>query len=106
MATANRDGDQILVDVEYRDRDIIRSVPGAKWVRDRTWRLPLTWAAAWQLRGVFGDRLTIGDSLQEWANDEWVCRVEPALNAREQAMNPNALASPTCTKQLQKLNLA
>ncbi len=79
---------QIVLDVEYRDRDLVRSVPGAKWIRDRLWRVPCTWAVCLAMRGVFGERLEIGEALEKWAWDELRGRVEPAIEARDLAMDP------------------
>lgn len=90
MAVAELDGDRIVVEVEYRDRDMVREVPGAKWVRDRTWRCPRTWAVCLALRGVFGDRLEVGPELEEWAWTELETRVRPATELRERAMDVDA----------------
>jgi SNF2 family DNA or RNA helicase len=89
LAEADRVNDRIEVVTEYREKDLIRAVPGAKWMQGHTWRLPLTWTACLTLRGVFGDRLVIGDRLSEWAWEEHNFRVGPALETRERALDPS-----------------
>ncbi len=52
-----------------RSRDVLAQIPGARNKRlsasESIWLLPLTWAAAKQLRATFGDELEIGDALNE-----------------------------------------
>ncbi len=69
---------------------MIRAVPGAKWVRDRIWRVPRSWASCLTLRGVFGDRLEIGEQLLAWSWAEHNDRISPALAARDLALDPDA----------------
>lgn len=53
---------------EIRQKDQIKSVPGARWdPEDTLWTVPLTWSSCLALRATFGDDLEIGDSLAEWA---------------------------------------
>lgn len=84
---------EVIIEVEYRDRDLIRSMPGAKWIKERLWRVPLSWSSCLALRGVFGDRLEIGDDLSKWAWDEHENRVQPALEARELALDPSSVVA-------------
>jgi SNF2 family DNA or RNA helicase len=57
------------VATEWSDRDLIKTVPGAKWDSQRkTWHVAMTWAACVQMRGTFGPRLTISDEVKAWAN--------------------------------------
>lgn len=83
MTLAELDGDKIAVKTEYRDRDLIRAVPGARWVPDEyVWTVPLSWAACLTLRGLFRERLEIGSQLAAWA---WQHRQEviaPAMTMR------------------------
>lgn len=47
------------------------TIPGAYWnSNQRLWRVPLTWAACLQLRGVFGADLQIDESVLPWAWDQ------------------------------------
>jgi SNF2 family DNA or RNA helicase len=80
----------LITEIEYRDRDLIRQVPGARQVLGRIsgWRVPLSWVSSLALRGIFGDRLEIGPAFGEWAWREYSERVEPATTARELALDP------------------
>lgn len=81
--TADTDGARILLRADYSDSLRAKEVPGAKWDnKRRVWRYPLSWASCIQLRGVFGDDLTIGPALLEWAGEEKSRRVDRALEAR------------------------
>lgn len=79
-----RDRDTILVQSTWDEKDLIKQVPGAKWDPSaKVWYLRLSWAACLQLRAVFGDRLTVGEDLNEWAWRERSERITPALELRE-----------------------
>lgn len=67
----------------FRDKELIKTLPGATYdVHAHRWFAPLTWTTCLQLRGVFGQRLNIGQSLIDWANAERANRVDPALELR------------------------
>lgn len=67
----------------YRHKDQVKLVPGVRWDRERKqWRLPCTWAACKQLRGVFGAMLQVGPELSRWAADEYGLRVAPSVELR------------------------
>jgi len=79
------DGGRIVLTTEYRERDLVRMVPGARWHNDdRYWHVPLSWASCVVLRSVFGPQLSVGPELNEWARREQEERVLPALALREQ----------------------
>lgn len=81
---------KILVDgVGFRDRDSIREVPGSKW-KTGEWTVPLTYASVVVLRSIFGDRLSVGESLKKWAWTEYEARVRPMLEARALALEEDA----------------
>jgi SNF2 family DNA or RNA helicase len=83
MALADVSGDRIYVVSEYRDKDLIRAVPGAAWNKDdRVWTVPLSWASCLTLRGLFRERLEIGPALSAWAWQHRTGVVEPALALR------------------------
>ena len=68
MAHAELINDIIQVTTHWNERELIKSVPGARWnTVDKVWYLPKSWAACIVLRGVFRDQLTIGDKLTDWA---------------------------------------
>lgn len=80
-------GTDIVMDSEYRDRDMIKTMPGARF-RDGKWRMPVSWANCWVLRSTFGDRLETGPALVAWAAAELQDRVAPAMEARNRALDP------------------
>lgn len=67
----------------FRDKELIKMLPGAKYdIHEHRWFAPLTWTVCLQLRGIFGDRLQIGDDLIKWAQAERANRVDPAIELR------------------------
>lgn len=82
MPTADLADKQIIVHTEYRDRDAIKLIAGARYIESGRWRVPLSWGACKALRGVFGDRLVVGPNLARWAWEERTGRVDPALELR------------------------
>ena len=73
----------ILIWSTFRHKEILKMVPGIRWDNElRQWRLPLSWAACKQLRGVFGENLVVGQALAEWARRELETRISPALATR------------------------
>jgi SNF2 family DNA or RNA helicase len=84
---------EIIVQTHWNEKELVKQLPGAHWDNDvRAWKLPLSWAAGVQLRGVFGAQVTYGDRLREWAADERDRRVDPA-NARRDLVEPLAWQS-------------
>lgn len=85
-----RDGEQIVCHTEFRDRDLIRQVPGTTYDArasaqsgTKVWHVPLSWGSCKALRGVFRDRLEVGPLLAEWAWEEYRDRIEPCLQLRQ-----------------------
>lgn len=61
---------RITVISDFRCKDAVKAVPGAKWdTATRRWTVPLTWPACLALRAEFGKGLTIGPALREWATE-------------------------------------
>jgi SNF2 family DNA or RNA helicase len=62
---------RILIHSDYRSKDVVKTVPGARWdepsCERRCWSAPLSWPVALALRAEFGKGLTIGPKLREWA---------------------------------------
>lgn len=74
---------RIDVRTEWSEKELIRQVPGARWDTTRkTWHVSRSWAAAVQLRAVFGSRLTLDDHVRAWATEEKK-RVDAAFNLRD-----------------------
>lgn len=61
---------------QWNEKDLVQQVAGARWdAEGRTWRVPATWPAVVQLRGVFGPTLALGQSMIDvvWAwRNNWV----------------------------------
>ena len=82
--TAERFGDRIEIRLPFHLKDVVKLVPGAKWDRAaNVWWAPLTWAACVSLRGVFGDRLAVGEALAVWALEERRTRVDVCMSLRD-----------------------
>lgn len=64
-----------------RDHDRIKELPGARFRLDQ-WTVPLSWATAVQLRGVFGKELVVGPELTQWSIEEFEDRIKPGLELR------------------------
>lgn len=75
--------DQVLIDTDYVDRFLIKQLPGARYINtSRLWKAPLSWATCVILRGLFKEKLKIGDDLAGWAWRERKERVEEANRLR------------------------
>lgn len=76
---------RIIVHTQWHDKDLIKSIPGSRFdPTAKKWHVPLTYASGVALRGVFGDRLTIGQCLADVMWQERRTRVDPAMSMREQ----------------------
>lgn len=86
-------GDKIIIHGNWRDKDLIKLVPGARYDYDqKLWWVALSWPACHALRGIFQDRLLIGPALTAWASEELNRWVQPALElraAQDVAGDPN-----------------
>jgi SNF2 family DNA or RNA helicase len=76
--------DRIALVSPYTAKDLIRTIPGARWSKeDATWSVPLAWSACLALRDVFGDDLIVFDDLSKWAWEHKRNVVDPAMALRE-----------------------
>lgn len=67
----------------WNEKELITQVAGARWDAERKiWRTPATWTAAVQLRGVFGDAFTLGQSLIDYVWELRRTRIDPVLELR------------------------
>lgn len=67
VAKAWLDGDVIVVEVEYHEKALIQAVPASKWsVSRKRWEVPAAWGNALALRGSFGAKLELDESVNEW----------------------------------------
>lgn len=86
MQYPDQRGLRIDVACEFRDKEIIKLVPGAKWdSAAHTWYTPISWASCVQLRGVFGADLVVGAALTAWSQNELATRIQPCLALRTAA---------------------
>lgn len=83
LADLDLERDRIVVRTEWTEKDLVKQVPGMRWdSREKVWHGPIAWGTCVVLRGVFQDKLRVGDRLREWATQErhWV---DLALGWRE-----------------------
>lgn len=77
-------GDRILINAEWRYKELAKSIPGAKWdAKQNQWHLPLSWSGCLALRSTFKSDLEIGPNLTQWAVNEKTGRIDPANFLRE-----------------------
>ena len=75
---------KVWLEAEWRWKDVISSLPGAKWSTDRgRWSLPLSWSSCMAMRGTFGSELEIGTNLSSWATDQRKSWVDTCVKIRE-----------------------
>ena len=83
IAELSADGARINVYAQFREKEMVKKVPGARWDNAaQVWWVPLSWAACVQLRGVFGTQLEVGGGLNQWVANELGGRISPALALR------------------------
>jgi SNF2 family DNA or RNA helicase len=81
-------GSRIVIDAEWRYKELCKSIPGAKWdTKTQQWRVPLSWATCLALRSTFKGDLAIGDRLTAWATNEVTTRINPANTLRDLEMS-------------------
>ncbi len=82
------ENDHIIINAEWRLKEICRSLPGARWDSDKNvWRIPVSWTGCLSLRSTFGQQLEIGPKLAEWATNEKVNRIDPSNLLRDLEMS-------------------
>jgi ATP-dependent helicase STH1/SNF2 len=75
---------RIEVYAEFRQKDLVKKVPGSRWDNHGgVWYLPLSWAACVQLRSIFGQELQVGQELATWVQSERAARLDPCLYWRK-----------------------
>ncbi len=78
------EGEHIIINAEWRLKEVCRALPGSKWDSDRNvWRIPVSWTGCLSLRSTFGQQLEIGPNLAEWAKNEKSSRIDPSNFLRE-----------------------
>jgi SNF2 family DNA or RNA helicase len=77
-------GDSIVIQAEWRFKEVCRALPGAKWDANmNVWRIPVSWTGCLALRSTFKEDLQIGPALAAWALRERLNRIDPANALRE-----------------------
>jgi SNF2 family DNA or RNA helicase len=77
-------GATIETNATYADKELMASIPGARFHSPPPiWTAPLSWAACQQLRGLFGDRLHVGPELKAWVRNELDTRISKSLRIRD-----------------------
>lgn len=80
---------KIILETEWRHRDLCRQIPGAKWDSDTDrWQIPVSWSACLALRSTFRNDLEIQPGLLEWATREKEQRIDPCNQLREELDAP------------------
>lgn len=89
MPKAEVHGDVIIVETEFHEKELIRSVPGSRWDANLgRWTVRRAWSSCIMLRGVFGDSLQLGPQLTAWATELRKNFIEPSMAWREQLDAP------------------
>lgn len=77
-------GEHILINAEWRYKELCKSIPGANWhEKSKVWRLPTSWSGCLALRSTFKNDLEIGPRLADWAQTELATRINPSNMLRE-----------------------
>lgn len=91
MPHAEKYDDLIHVTTVWTESEVIKAIPGSRWrPNEKVWTVPLTFPACLQLRGSFGDSLTVGPELATWSRDEYIRRVAPAHQLRSEIKRVDA----------------
>lgn len=84
LAEITEDGARIGCATEFRHKDLIKSIPGARWdASSGLWLMSLSWSSCLALRATFGNDLEIGPNLHEWATQHRTNLIDPAMKLRE-----------------------
>jgi len=77
-------GKHIIINAEWRLKELCKSIPGAAWsAKEQVWRIPTSWAGCLALRSTFKSDLNIGPNLAIWANNEIATRITPSNELRD-----------------------
>jgi SNF2 family DNA or RNA helicase len=84
LAELDDTGKYIVIQAEYRWRDLCNKVPGLRWNNKKgTWSMPVSWAGCLALRSTFRKDLEVGPMLTDWSWKEFNNRVNPANTLRD-----------------------
>ncbi len=86
-------GKHIVINAEWRLKELCKSLPGAAWsAKEQIWRVPVSWASCLALRSTFKDSLEIGPNLAAWASNERATRIGPSNVLRDLEIMPEDYA--------------
>lgn len=78
------DPNRISLDSDFQHKETIKTLLAVSWVPGRKlWVMPLTWSSCVNLRGTFGDKLELDDTIRSWAAEERKKRVDDSHFLRE-----------------------
>ena len=84
LAELSTDGTHIVCATEYRQKEQIKAVPGARWDKHTSkWNVPLSWASCLALRSTFDSELEVGPLLNAWAANYVETVYNPAVTLRD-----------------------
>lgn len=76
--------EHIVIQAEWRLKEVCRALPGSKWDSDRqVWRIPLSWTGCLSLRSTFKTELVLGEAIKQWAANERATRIDLAMSLRD-----------------------
>ena len=80
---AEIEDDKIVIkDFEWRYKELIASIPGARFKKDRYY-LPKQWATALAMKTNLGEHLQVSKEVHEWMGELFSTRIKPALEIRD-----------------------
>lgn len=69
---------------EWKDTEILKAIPSSSWDKKRcVWLFNLTWQSCLALKAEFGEDLSVGPALTQWAQDEYTNKILPAYTLRD-----------------------
>ena len=82
MAKALREGGRLIIYASFREREMMKTIPGLKWDNaGQRWHTTLSWSALAALRGTLGPELELDEEVIAWGWTERQ-RIDSALAAR------------------------
>lgn len=78
------DPNRISLDSDFQHKETIKTLLAVSWVPGRkVWAMPLTWSSCVNLRGTFGDKLELDETIRSWATEERKRRIDDTTFLRE-----------------------
>jgi SNF2 family DNA or RNA helicase len=77
-----------IAEFEWRYKELLNSLPSAKFDKSGAWFFSLTWQTCLALSNTFKQNIIIGPNLQKWIDDLYNNTIVPAYNLRNQISAP------------------